>query len=289
MSIVITGANGQLGRLVIADLIARGVPAEGITAVVRSAEKGADLAGQGVRLHIADYDRPDSFAGAFAAGDRVLLISGSEPGRRGPQHKAVIDAAAGAGVAQLAYTGVFGGPEAWFHLADDHRETEDLILASGLAYTFLRNNWYSEMYTGDVAGIVARGAVANAVAPESRIATAHRRDFAAAAAAVLTGEGHLNRAYELGGDSAWTFGEFAAEVSRQSGKPVSHVTVTPTELKAILVGAGLPDGFADILVEVDGAIDKGALAGTPGDLSRLIGRPTTPIADTIAADLAKLG
>ncbi|MEV4622343.1 SDR family oxidoreductase [Asanoa sp. NPDC049573] len=289
MSIVITGANGHLGRLAVADLIARGVPADRIIGVVRSVEKGAELAGQGVRLHVADYDRPDSFSGAFAAGDRVLLISGSEPGRRGPQHKAVIDAAAGAGVAQLAYTGAFGGPRAWFRLADDHRETEDLILASGLPYTFLRNNWYSEIYTGDVAGIVARGAVTNAVAAESRIATASRADFAAAAAAVLTGEGHLNRAYELSGDSAWSFGEFAAEVSRQSGRPVSHVTVAPAELKAILVGAGLPDAFADVLVEVDDAINKGALAGTPGDLARLIGRPTTPIADTIAADLATLG
>ncbi|GIF53966.1 NAD(P)H-binding protein [Asanoa iriomotensis] len=289
MSIVITGANGQLGRLVIADLLARGVPAEGITAVVRSAEKGADLAAVGVRLHVADYDEPSTFADAFAAGDRVLLISGSEPGRRGPQHQAVIDAAAAAGVAQLAYTGVFGGPDAWFALAGDHRVTEAAIVASGVPHTFLRNNWYSEMYTGDVAGIVARGAVANAVDPESRIATAPRKDFAAAAAAVLTGDGHLGRAYELSGDTAWTFGEFAAELSRQSGKSVTHATVSPAELKEILVGAGVPDVFADILVEVDDAIDKGALAGTPGDLSTLIGRPTTPIADTIAADLAKLG
>ncbi|SNS65475.1 NAD(P)H dehydrogenase (quinone) [Asanoa hainanensis] len=284
MSIVITGANGHLGRLVIADLLARGVPAEEITAVVRSAEKGADL---GVRLHVADYDQPDTFAGAFAAGDRVLLISGSEPGRRIPQHRAVVDAAKAAGVAQLAYTGVFGGPDAWFALAADHRGTEQLIVESGVPYTFLRNNWYAEMYTGDVAGIIARGAVANAVDSEGRIATAPRKDFAAAAAAVLTSDGHLNAAYELSGDTAWTFGEFAAEVSRQSGKPVAHATLTPTELTGILRGAGLPDGLVDILVEVDGAINKGALAGTPGDLARLIGRPTTPIADTIAEELAK--
>jgi NAD(P)H dehydrogenase (quinone) len=286
MSIVITGANGLLGRLVIADLLARGVPADEITGVVRSPEKGADL---GVRLHIADYDRPETFEGAFAAGDRALLISGSEPGRRVPQHQAVIDAAAAAGVAQLAYTSVFGGPDAWFALADDHRATEQLIVDSGLPHTFLRNNWYSEMYTGDVAGIVARGAVANAVEAGSRIATAPRKDFAAAAAAVLTRDVERNAAYELSGDTAWTFGEFAAELSRQSGKPVVHATVTPAELKAILLGVGLPEGFVDVLVEVDGAINKGALAGTPGDLAKLIGRPTTPIADTIAEDLAKIG
>jgi NAD(P)H dehydrogenase (quinone) len=286
MSIVITGANGLLGRLVIADLLARGVPADEITGVVRSPEKGADL---GVRLHIADYDQPETFANAFAAGDRVLLISGSEPGRRVPQHKTVIDAATAAGVAQLAYTGVFGGPDAWFALADDHRATEQLIVDSGLPHTFLRNNWYSEMYTGDVAGIVARGAVANAVDPESRIATAPRKDFAAAAAAVLTRDVERTAAYELSGDTAWTFGEFAAELSRQSGRPVVHATVTPAELTAILLGVGLPEGFVDVLVEVDGAINKGALAGTPGDLAKLIGRPTTPIADTIAEDLAKIG
>ncbi|MDG4825963.1 SDR family oxidoreductase [Asanoa sp. WMMD1127] len=289
MSIVVTGATGQLGRLVIGDLQTRGVPAAEITAVVRSAEKGADLAAQGVRLHVADYDQPETLDGAFAAADRVLLISASDAGRRVPQHKAVIDAAAAAGVAQLAYTGVFGGPDAWFALAADHHGTEDLITGSGLPYTFLRNNWYAEMYTGDLAGIIARGTVANAVTAEGRIATAPRKDFAAAAAAVLTEEGHLNRAYELGGDTAWSFGEYAAEVSRQSGRPVTHTTVAPAELKAILVGAGLPDGFADILVEVDDAISKGALAATPGDLSRLIGRPTTPIADTIAEELAKLG
>ncbi|GIF78472.1 NAD(P)H-binding protein [Asanoa siamensis] len=289
MNIVVTGATGQLGRLVIADLLARGVPAEGITAIVRDAGKGADLAALGVRPHVADYDRPETFDGAFAAGDRVLLISGSEPGRRGPQHKAVIDAAAAAGVAQFAYTGVFGGPNAWIALAADHHVTEEAILSSGLPHTFLRNNWYSEMYTGDLAGIVARGAVANAIGPDGLVATAPRKDFAAAAAAVLTGDGHLGKAYELSGDRAWAFGEFAAEVSRQTGKPVAHVTLPPAELKAVLVGAGLPDALADIFVEIDDAINKGLLAATPGDLSTLIGRPTTPIAETIATDLAKLG
>ena len=134
------------------------MPADGITAVARSKEK-ARRPGAQASLHVADYDQPETFAGAFAAGDRVLLISGSEPGRRVPQHQAVIDAAKAAGVAQLAYTGVFGGPKADFPLADDHRATEQLILDSGLPYTFLRNNWYSEMYTGDLAGIVDRGAV----------------------------------------------------------------------------------------------------------------------------------
>lgn len=288
MSIVITGATGQLGRLIIADLVAAGVPAYEITAVSRSKEKAADLAEQGVRVLVADYDRPETFAGAFEPTDRVLLISGSDLGKRPAQHAVVIDAAKAAGVAQLAYTGVFGGPAADFLLATDHRETEQLILNSGLPYTFLRNNWYTDApgLTPDLAGIVERGAITNAVAADGRIATAPRIDYAAAAAAILSTDGHLNKAYELGGDTAWTYGEFAAEVSRQTGKPVVHESLSHDENLARLTAAGLPDAFAQILADVDDAITRGKLAPTPGDLSRLIGRPTTPIADTIAAALA---
>jgi NAD(P)H dehydrogenase (quinone) len=289
MTIVITGATGQLGRLVAADLVGAGVKADQITVVARDPEKAADLVALGHRLYVADYDDPASFEDAFQAADRVLLISASVLGNRTAQHRTVIDAATAAGVAQLAYTGVFGGPKAWFKLADEHRDTEQLILDSGLPHTFLRHNWYSDVYTADLAGIIERGAIVNAIDPTARVATVPRIDFAAAAAKVLTTEGHLNRAYELSGDTAWTFGEFAAEVSRQSGATVVHTQVTPAELKATFTGHGVPDLVADILVEVDEAINKGALAGTPGELSALIGRPTTPIADTIAAQLAALG
>ena len=286
MSIVITGATGQLGRLVIADLLAAGVPADGITAVARSKEKAADLAEQGIHVLEADYDQPETFEGAFNAEDRVLLISASDPGRRIAQHQVVIDAAKSAGVAQLAYTGVFGGPKADFLLAEDHRGTEQLILDSGLPYTFLRNNWYTEMLTGGLAGAVEHGAVVNGVAPDSTIATATRADYAAAAAVAVSTDGHLNKAYELGGDTAWTFGEFAAEVARQTGKPVEHQAISHDDNLARLISYGIPEGFAAVLADVDDAITRGALAATPGDLSRLIGRPTTPLADTIAAELA---
>ncbi|GAA0390731.1 SDR family oxidoreductase [Microbispora corallina] len=289
MGIVITAATGRLGRLVIGDLLASGVPAAGITAVVRDKDKAADLADRGVRLHVADYDRPESFAGAFGPDDRLLLIPGGDLGRRGAQHAGVIEAAGAAGVGQVAYPGVFGGPKADFLLAADHRETEQLILDSGLPYTFLRNNWYSEVYAGDVGdlpGVVERGAVVTNAAPGSRIATAARADYAAAAAVVLREDGHLNTAYELSGDTAWTFEEFAEEVSRQTGRTVVHVSVTPEERRAILVGVGLPEPVAEVYVDVDLAIGRGLLAGTPGDLSRLIGRPTTPIARSIADALA---
>ncbi|MFE7621429.1 SDR family oxidoreductase [Streptomyces sp. NPDC057496] len=284
MSIVVTGATGALGRLVVEELLAT-VPASGIAAVVRDAEKAAPLAGRGVELRVADYDRPETLKDAFRAGDRVLLISGSEVGRRVPQHTAVIGAAKEAGVAQLAYTGVLGGPDADFRLADEHRATERLILESGLPHTFLRNGWYTENYTANLAPVLAHGAVV-ANAGEGRVASATRADYAAAAAAVLTGEGHIGAAYELSGDVAWSLAEYAAEIARATGKKIAYRNVPAAEHREILVGAGVPEFFAEILVDVDEAIGRGRLVGTSGDLARLIGRPTTPLAETVAEAVA---
>ncbi|MFB7999100.1 SDR family oxidoreductase [Streptomyces sp. NPDC056002] len=285
MSIVVTGATGHLGRLVIDGLIAAGVPAERVAAVVRDKEKAADLAARGVELRIADYSAPETLAGAFAAGERVLLISGSEVGQRVAQHRAVIDAAKDAGVELLAYTGVLGGPGADFALAAEHKVTEQAILDSGLPYTFLRNGWYHENYTGNLAPVLEHGAV-TASAGEGRVASAARADYAAAAVAVLTGEGHENQAYELSGDVAWSFAEYAAELSKQTGRTITYRSVTPEQNREILLGAGLPAPVADIFVGVDTAIEQGLLAATGGDLSRLTGRPTTPLADAIKAALA---
>lgn len=284
MSIVVTGATGKLGRLVIDQLLTT-VPANEIAAVVRNEEKAAPLAARGVELRVADYDRPESLKDVFRAGDRVLLISGSEVGRRVPQHTAVIDATKAAGVAQLAYTGVLGGPAAGFELADEHKVTEQLILDSGLPHTFLRNGWYTENYTENLAPVLEHGAVV-ANAGEGRIASATRADYAAAAAAVLTGEGHIGKAYELSGDVAWSLAEYAAQIAGATGKEIEYKNVPASVHHEILVGAGLPEGFAAILVDVDAAIERGLLAGTSGDLARLIGLPTTPLAETVAAAVA---
>ncbi|MFE3524036.1 SDR family oxidoreductase [Streptomyces sp. NPDC059161] len=284
MSIVVTGATGALGRLVIDELLTR-VPASEVAAVVRDEEKAAGLAARGVELRIADYSEPATLAGAFRAGDRVLLISGSEVGQRVPQHTAVIEAAKAAGVAQLAYTGILGGPGADFALAAEHKATEQLILDSRLPYTFLRNGWYTENYTANLAPVLAHGAVVSN-AGEGRIASAARADYAAAAAAVLTGDGHLGRAYELSGDVAWSLAEYAAEVAAASGKAISYTPLTPEAHLAVLTGAGVPAAFAEILVDVDHAIERGLLAATSGDLARLIGRPTTPLAASVRAAVA---
>jgi NAD(P)H dehydrogenase (quinone) len=284
MSIVVTGATGHLGRLVIDELLTR-VPAAEVAGVVRDADKGADLAARGVELRVADYGRPETLKDAFHAGDRVLLISGNEMGKRIAQHQAVVDAAKEAGVALLAYTGVLGGPEADFQLADEHKATEAYVLDSGLPYVFLRNGWYTEVYTENLAPVLEHGAVV-ANAGDGRVASASRADYAAAAAVVLTGEGHENTAYELSGDTAWSFAEYAALVGELTGKEITYNNVPAETRQAILEGVGIPAAFAAVLVDVDHAIGRGLLSGTSGDLSRLIGRPTTPLRDSVAAALA---
>ncbi|MFJ8634639.1 SDR family oxidoreductase [Streptomyces sp. NPDC093568] len=282
MSIVVTGATGHLGRHVVEQLLEK-VPADQVTAVVRTPEKAADLAERGVRLAVADYSAPETLDGVFAVGDKVLLISGSEVGNdRVGQHKAVIDAAKAAGVALLAYTSAPGSLTA--ALGDDHRATEKLLLESGLPYTLLRNGWYHENYTENLAPVLEHSAVTHA-AGAGRVSSASRADYAAAAVAVLTGEGHENQTYELGGDTAWSFAEYAAELSRQTGKEIAENPVSVEVYTGILTGAGLPEPVAAIIAGVDASVEKGELVVDSGDLSRLAGRPTTPIAEAIAAAL----
>jgi NAD(P)H dehydrogenase (quinone) len=288
VSIAVTGATGHLGRLVIAELLEHGVAPGDIAAVVRDPGKAADLAAGGVRVRVADYDRPETLKGAFAEGDRVLMISGNEVGRRVPQHSAVVDAAARAGVTQLAYTSVLGGPAADFTLADEHRATEELILASGVPYTFLRNGWYTEVYTANLPAVLEHGVVIGN-AGDGRVASAARADYAAAAAVVVSGEGHENRAYELSGDIAWSFAEYAATVAELSGRPVRYQDISGEERQQILTGVGVPADFAAVLVDVDDAIRRGLLAGTTGEMAQLTGRPTTPLRETVAVELRALG
>ncbi|MFF3510306.1 SDR family oxidoreductase [Streptomyces sp. NPDC002573] len=282
MSIVVTGATGHLGRHVVEQLLEK-VPAGQITAVVRTPEKAAGFADRGVRIAVADYNAPETFGGLFAAGDKVLLISGNEfdKGRVG-QHQVVLEAAKAAGVALFAYTSAPGSLTA--ALADDHRATEQLIVESGVPYALLRNGWYHENYTENLAPVLEHGAVVQA-AGEGRVASASRADYAAAAVAVLTGEGHENATYELSGDTAWGFAEYAAELSRQTGKEIAYNAVPLDVYSGILTGAGLPGPLAAILAGVDVAIEKGELAVTTGDLSRLAGRPTAPFTESITAAL----
>ncbi|RMR09694.1 SDR family oxidoreductase [Pseudomonas syringae group genomosp. 3] len=282
--IVVTGATGQLGRLVIEQLLAR-VPAEQIVAAVRSPEKAADLSAKGVQVRHADYSQPSTLDSAFAGADKVLLISSSEIGQRFSQHKAVIDAAKRTGVKLLAYTSVLHAEASALGLAKEHVETEAYLRASGLPFALLRNGWYTENYTAGVPGALAHGAVMGS-ADEGRISSASRLDYAEAAAVLLTsGEDQSGRVYELAGDESYTLAEFAAELSKQAGKTLPYVNLTQAEFEAALIQAGLPDFVARLLADSDAAAAKGALFDDSRQLSKLIGRPAIPLSATIAETL----
>lgn len=284
-NIAVTGATGQLGRLVIADLL-NIAPAARITGLVRNAAAAKDLADRGVEVRTADYNDPASLAAALAGVDKVLLISSNEIGRRAQQHRNVIDAAKAAGVKLLAYTSILHADASPLALAAEHRETEALIRASGVPFVLLRNGWYTENYTGNVGAAVQHGAVLGAAA-DGRISSAARADYAAAAAAVLASrQSQAGKVYELAGDSAFTLAEYAAEIARQSGKPVVYNDLGEAGYKAALQGIGLPEVFADLYAESDAKAAKGALYDESRQLSALIGRPTTPLAQSVAAALA---
>lgn len=281
--IVVTGATGQLGRLVIASLLKK-TPASNIVAAVRNVEKAKDLAAQGVQVRQADYSQPASWDTALKGANKVLLISSSEIGQRAQQHKAVIDAAKRAGVQLLAYTSVLHADTSVLGLAGEHQETEADIRASGLPAVILRNGWYTENYAMGIPTALSLGSVFGC-AGDGRIASAARADYAEAAAVVLTSEGQAGKTYELAGDSAYTLGEFAAEISRQSGKAISYVDLPETEYKKALLGAGLPEFLAELLANSDTGVSKGALFDDGKQLSKLIGRPTTALATVVKSAL----
>ncbi|MCW2285298.1 NAD(P)H dehydrogenase (quinone) [Rhodoblastus acidophilus] len=276
MTIAITGATGQLGRLVIAALKTRS-PAAQTIALARSPEKAADL---GVETRAFDYSKPDAQTAALAGVDTLLLISSSEIGQRAAQHRHVIAAAKAAGVSRLVYTSLLRADSSPLSLAEEHRDTEQAIKASGLDFTILRNGWYSENYTGSVGPAVAAGAFIGS-AGNGRIASAARKDYAEAAAIVLTSAGHSGRVYELAGDAAYTLTELAAEISRQTGKAIPYKNLPEADYAAALVGAGLPEFFARAIASWDVAAAQGALFDEGRALSTLLGHPTTPIAASV--------
>ena len=280
MSIVVTAATGQLGHLVIAELLRRGVPAGEVVAAGRTLDKAADLVGQGVRTVFADYSDPDSLGKVFSAGDTVLLISGSEVGHRVRQHRNVIDAAAEAGVGRIAYTSVLSADDTPLVVAAEHLPTEEAVRASGLPFTLLRNGWYTENYGQAMKQAASTGVVVSS-AGDGRVASATRADYAAATAAVLSTDGHAGKVYELSGDHAWSFDELAAAFATLLGREVALRRVSAEEHRQILSEAGVPDGVVGFVVTLDGNIRDGALASTPGDLSRLAGRPSTPLVEAL--------
>ena len=280
MKIAVTGASGQLGRLVIERLRAK-VQAGDIVALVRTPSKATDL---GVEVREADYTRPGTLDKALAGIDTLLMISGSEVGQRLVQHRNVIEAAKKAGVRRVVYTSVLHAELSTLSLAPEHVETEALLKASGLSVTLLRNGWYTENYTASGGPAVANGAFIGS-AGQGKIASAARADFADAAVAVLTTAGHEGKTYELAGDSAYTLAELAAEISRQTGKDIPYKDLPAADYAAALTGAGVPAPWPEALASFDVEAAKGALFDDGHVLSTLIGRPTTSLKDSVAAAL----
>src|SRR5215207_6838772 len=277
MTIAITGATGQLGRLV-ASKLKEQVPAFDVVALVRSPAKAADL---GVTAREADYDRPETLDRALAGVDTLLLISGPAPGVRVAQHRNVIEAAKRSGVKRIVYTSALHADTSTLDIAPDHRATEADLKASGIPFTILRNGWYTENYTASIPGALAGGAFLGS-AGDARISSATRADYAEAAAAVLTGAGHEGRTYELAGDEAWTFSDLAAEISRQTGRTIPYTNLPAAEYAKVLVSVGLPGRLAQAIAGWDVAAAQGALFDDSRQLSALIGRPTTPLAVAVA-------
>ena len=282
--IVITGATGNLGQHVIANLL-KSVPAANLIAAVRTPAKAADLAAKGVQVRQADYNDSASLDSAFKGATKILLISSSEVGQRAQQHQNVIDAAKRAGVSLLAYTSVLRADTSPLGLAAEHVVTEAAIRAAGLPYSFLRNGWYLENHTEHLAPVLEHGVVLGA-AQDGRFSSAARADYAAAAAAVLTAA-QPQAIYELAGDHGFTLTEYAAEVARQSGKAIVYKDLPQADFKAALVSVGVPEGFADLLADSDAGAAKGGLEDHGKQLSALIGRPTTTLAEAVKAALAK--
>jgi NAD(P)H dehydrogenase (quinone) len=280
MSIVVTGATGHLGRLAIAGLISRGIPAADIVAAGRNVDKLAALEPLGVRTVAIDLSVPETLDAAFAGADTVLLVSASEPGSRVALHKNAIDAAKRAGVSRVVYTSAPHADTTTLVLAPEHRATEELLVDSGLGYTILRNGWYSENYAGSLAQARSTGQILASVG-DGRVASAARVDYADAAVAVIVEDGHDGAIYELSGDVAWNFDEQAATFATVLGRDVTYVRLTPEDHLERLVAAGLDAATAGFVVALDGNIRDGDLAETSGDLAKLIGRPTTPFIETI--------
>lgn len=272
----ITGATGQLGRLVVENL-KRKVAAENLVALVRTPEKASDL---GFEARAFDYERPGNLAESLQGIDHLLLISGNEIGKRRQQHENVISAARQAGVKWIVYTSLLHADRSSLSLAAEHKATEDALKASGIAYTILRNGWYTENYTGSVPGAVKAGVFVGS-AGEGKISSATREDFAEAAAVVLTCEGQEGKIYELAGDNYFTLKDLAAEISRQTGKDIPYKNLPEAEYAEVLKGIGLPEGVAKIYAGFDTGAANNDLFDDSKQLSRLIGRPTTPLAQAV--------
>ncbi|UGT64739.1 NmrA family NAD(P)-binding protein [Nocardia asteroides] len=281
MTVAVTGASGQLGRLVVEALARQGAAP---IAIARTPEKIADLAERGIEVRRAAYDDPDQLDAALAGVTRLLLVSGNEFGQRVAQHTAVLRAAERAGVELLAYTSIPDADTTPLILANEHRATEEILRAGEVPLVLLRNGWYWENYLGSLQQAKATGAFAGAAAG-GRVAGAARADYAEAAAAVLTADNQGGRVYELGGDQPLTHAELAQAMAAALGTPVRYESLGRAGYTAALIESGLPAPAAEVFADSDAGIEAGALDVTTGDLVKLIGRPAATAESVFRAAL----
>jgi NAD(P)H dehydrogenase (quinone) len=278
MSIVVTAASGHLGRLVVQDLLRRGIAPDGIVAGARSLAAVKDLADAGVRTVVLDYDQADTVEAAVSQGDTLVLISGNDLANRDRQHADVIAAAQRAGAGHLVYTSGLRASDSPSPIAASHAATEDAVRNSGIPFTILRNGWYTENYQHSLP-VVRTSSVLLSSVGDGRVASATRQDFAEAVAAVVTSDDHQGQTYELSGDVAWSYDDLASALGEVLDRDVVHRSVPPEEHLQALTDAGVPEPMAQMAVGVDAGIRAGAFAFTNGDLARLLGRPTTPLVE----------
>lgn len=276
--IAITGASGQLGRLVIDELLTT-TPASEITALVRTPESISDLAERGITVRQADYNEPGTLIEALKGIKKLLLISSSEVGQRAQQHQNVTNAAKENGIELIAYTSILHADTSPLGLAEEHRATEAILSESGIPFALLRNGWYSENYTAGIPAALQLGTLYGC-AGDGLIASAARADYAAAAAKVITMDNQSGKIYELSGDKAYTLAELAAEISQQTGKEIGYVNLPEADYASALEQAGLPAPLAHMLADSDTGASQGGLYDKSQTLSGLISRPTTPIAES---------
>lgn len=279
--LLVTGASGQLGHLVIEHL-RRIDPSADITAMVRTPQAADELAPFRVATRIGDYTDPASLDAALTGVDRLLLISSSVIGQRAAHHKNVIEAATRSGVSFIAYTSMLRADTSELSLAAEHLATETMLRESGVPYVVLRNGWYLENDTAMLAPAIEHGAIIGS-AGDGKLSSASRSDYAEAAALVLLNGAPAGTIYELAGDEAFTLRQLAAAVSERTGKNVAYRNMSEAEYRAALLGMGLPDDMATMLAQSSAATTRGALEDHGHVLSRLIGHPTTSLADAVAA------
>ncbi|OWZ92276.1 NAD(P)-dependent oxidoreductase [Sinorhizobium sp. LM21] len=282
----VTGSTGQLGRLVIEELLKR-VPASSIVAGVRSPdhEVARQFSARGVEIRVADYARPNTLSSAFEGIDRLLMISSTAGDDRVAQHHNVINAAKAANVGLVAYTSLLHADRATSGLGEDHNLTEAELRASGLPFVLLRHGWYTENHTPSVPPALQYGAVIGC-AGQGRFSSATRADYAAADAAVLTMDGQEGRVYELAGDESYDLTDLANTIASAAGRPVTYQDMPKAKFKQALIGMGLPDVLAELISDADIGASKGELEDHGRQLSTLIGRPTTPLRQIVAASVS---